>query len=527
MYEFGMGLIYFFIHTNVMEDVTMKTKILVCLMLASLLAVWGCSNDPKLNSPNLEPESKGETSLQKTGCDSCKIDDFKPLLENIAKYIAKNHVEIVEGVRDVLLEKTKVLEDIFPQSPFETSVIGVDGTPYEIGIEFSRRSTLNDEPLRIAIDPDRFYPNESKYPAFRFDRYEDKINIEEIDKRKDTRLSFPLAFVTLEDRSEISWDEMKAKSKIFNEYGLTGNITDVLNKTGKGEDSNTLNSSYPSYLNIQKIRLNIELDGATNEEFEIYIREGSGFGDPVFKNTTHKFDGHSREDARGHLVYYPDVNNKNTDYYCNVSLWPLSGVTPISLAMIEDDCSGGKYAKGIENSGEVTITYHQEYRHSTGTIVTNVDRKHESYPGCFLDPDDIYKSGMFSEFTKDNAPRSLTQFSLDDLSIKLIRVDDVSPSPSVLDAPVISGSFSNGHPKISWSAVTHADGYKVFRAVGSSTGSYTQIATTGSTNYVDTELDQYDHGTKTYVYYKVKAYNSSGDSGYSNIIQFTVNEFLY
>ena len=102
-------------------------------------------------------------------------------------------------------------------------------------------------------------------------------------------------------------------------------------------------------------------------------------------------------------------------------------------------------------------------------------------------------------------------------------INTITVSNQIPSAPTISGSISNGHPKISWSSVQLAQGYKIFRAFDLSSGTYYQIATTTSTNYVDTSQDIYaGTGTKRYVFYKIKAYNGAGDSSFSNIIQFTV-----
>jgi hypothetical protein len=84
-------------------------------------------------------------------------------------------------------------------------------------------------------------------------------------------------------------------------------------------------------------------------------------------------------------------------------------------------------------------------------------------------------------------------------------------------APVISQTWENNHPKVYWSAVSGAAGYKIYRDGG-------QIATTSSLYYVDnTKVPYTPPNTKVTVYYKVKAYNPGGNSGFSNEVYFFVS----
>lgn len=101
------------------------------------------------------------------------------------------------------------------------------------------------------------------------------------------------------------------------------------------------------------------------------------------------------------------------------------------------------------------------------------------------------------------------------------------PPPTPPAAPFINTAIYQNHPQIYWNAVSGATGYKIYRAYGSATGSYVLIATITATSYTDTGHTIYSGiGAKVYVYYKVKAYNSGGDSPYSNYRQFTCNSDL-
>ena len=83
-------------------------------------------------------------------------------------------------------------------------------------------------------------------------------------------------------------------------------------------------------------------------------------------------------------------------------------------------------------------------------------------------------------------------------------------------APTVTMTHSDsGKPKLTWSAVSGATSYRVYRSESRGTG-YGLLGTTTSTSYVNTGAAV----GKTY-YYRVKAVNSAGTSGYSNIVSGT------
>ncbi len=107
-------------------------------------------------------------------------------------------------------------------------------------------------------------------------------------------------------------------------------------------------------------------------------------------------------------------------------------------------------------------------------------------------------------------------------------LDPIPPST----APTINSTWENNHPKIYWNAVTGATGYKIYKSEGSSSNPYSLQATTSSTSYVDGSEISFascsgSNCNKVLVYYKVKAYNSGGDSPYSNIKQFAVGHVIF
>lgn len=63
---------------------------------------------------------------------------------------------------------------------------------------------------------------------------------------------------------------------------------------------------------------------------------------------------------------------------------------------------------------------------------------------------------------------------------------------------------------VSWNPVENATGYEVWRSVGSSSGTYSLIATTANTSYTDSP-------ERGWNYYKIKATNSNYTSGFSEM----------
>ena len=89
--------------------------------------------------------------------------------------------------------------------------------------------------------------------------------------------------------------------------------------------------------------------------------------------------------------------------------------------------------------------------------------------------------------------------------------DPNAPLPPA--APTVTCSnAASGKPKLTWNAVSGAASYRVFRSESRGSG-YSLLGTTTSTSYTNTGAA----AGKTY-YYRVKAVNSVGTSGYSNIV---------
>jgi hypothetical protein len=73
-----------------------------------------------------------------------QFDEFKPLFEEVAQYIAGKQATISRQIMREQKDKTFVLSELFPEKSDIVSQIGSDGTPYEIGLNSAPvpRSTI-------------------------------------------------------------------------------------------------------------------------------------------------------------------------------------------------------------------------------------------------------------------------------------------------------------------------------------------------------------------------------------------------
>ena len=94
---------------------------------------------------------------------------------------------------------------------------------------------------------------------------------------------------------------------------------------------------------------------------------------------------------------------------------------------------------------------------------------------------------------------------------KTVNVTVKPPIPSTPSAPDASDGTYSDRVRISWSSVSGATTYKIYRCTNSSTSSCSYIASDSSSPYND-----YGGNSGTIYYYRIKASNSAGDSGYSD-----------
>ncbi|WP_425806420.1 cell wall-binding repeat-containing protein [Desulfitobacterium sp. Sab5] len=90
-----------------------------------------------------------------------------------------------------------------------------------------------------------------------------------------------------------------------------------------------------------------------------------------------------------------------------------------------------------------------------------------------------------------------------------------SNETSLIPTNLVATSLSSSQVYLTWSIVSNATSYNIYRATSYS-GTYTNIGTVNTSNYTDTYLPS----GVTY-YYKVQAVNSTGTSAYSDIVSVT------
>ncbi len=351
-----------------------------------------------------------------------EFQEIAGTLEEMAQYVAQNEHLLSGYLAGEMTKGPVVISDLGLKDRFPASVYDAEGRVYEIALETFAGSKLDSgEPLRVALDPDRFYPEASTLPAYVFDKSQNKVIVENISESEapNKTLPFALVFVTLEDRTEIPWSKLITESRIFQEYQLSAPDAPV----AKGSQSTILGSSSTSYLCVTKIRLSTDKDTGlfnASEEFEIYIREGTGSSNYYRATTSHKFDGKTRSDAAGRLVKYPDINYINTTYVMAspIALWPLSNTTPISIAPIEDDDKGGEH-RNWAFPNVLFKTIDEDYHRPTNSSRFNVRWGFllVGIGGAFNNNDDIYENGTFSEWTISNTPSSEVSIQLGDVQI--------------------------------------------------------------------------------------------------------------
>jgi len=111
-----------------------------------------------------------------------------------------------------------------------------------------------------------------------------------------------------------------------------------------------------------------------------------------------------------------------------------------------------------------------------------------------------------------------------DLSMCRLEFDKALPTIPLAPSNLIITNASSTQINLNWTDnSTNETGFKIERSTISSTSGFSQITTVaaGGTSYNNTGLNS---GT-TY-YYRVRAYNTAGDSGYSNVVSATTTQAI-
>ncbi|MDL1876181.1 hypothetical protein FBQ85_13560 [Cytophagia bacterium CHB2] len=396
----------------------MRTLVLILL---SGLAMTACQKDSDFT---LDPNATSGAALQAT-----KTSNLEGDLQEIAQYLAQNEGALAARFNGDMKRAPAALADLRLQKHFPAR-LDSDGRIYEVEVEACRgSSSANSQALRVALDPDRFYGDEPAFPAYVFDREQKTVKVENIVKAeaKQKGLPFPLALVSVQDRTESAWPKVIKDSRVFKELERAAAAA-----RANGGNPASHGGQAQHYLAVTKVRVHDDRDDFGFEEFEIFIREGNGPEDHVQPVTTHLFNGGRRRDAAGRLVFYADVNLIDTTYVLEspIALWPLSDSMPIAIVPMEDDCAAGEH-RNSAFPGIQHITMQEEYDRPSQSMRNNVGYSFLlTGRGCGFwgtNDDDIYKRGPFRGWTVGNTPAEEISINLGDVQLWVKRLTVQAP----------------------------------------------------------------------------------------------------
>lgn len=155
-------------------------------------------------------------------------------------------------------------------------------------------------------------------------------------------------------------------------------------------------ASVGKYVVVNQIKLKTKCDNS-DDEFELYVTEENY---NINQSTSWKFDGKTRNDAKGNNLTFKDVNGKSTyTMASDIYLYNLTGVT-VRMAAIEDDDDPGVIDRG-SGSGTTTQSI-KHYRVSTNTNMTNDWIFNKTGTSLFSDNDDFYLQSGVDKINETN-----------------------------------------------------------------------------------------------------------------------------
>ncbi len=383
-------------------------KTLIFLLLAGL-ALLGCQKDSGtlVNAP-AEPQPAA----------SQYTDDLAGTLQEVAQSLVGQRNWLPPSLLQVMRRKPVAISRL--NLPLVAQVEH-DGRTYELALEACLKARFGgDESLRVAPWLEGHCTDQATLTAYRWDAGRNEVMSEQIATADlEQGVPYPLLLLTLQDRTEMPFDEVRGGSRIFREH------ESALAKASQAAGGEI---RVVPYLALTRVRLHVAYDGFSLEEFEMYVKEGDGAEDFFQSKTIHLFNGVWRKDAAGQTVYYPDVNLIDTTYVFPkpIALWPLSSSIPITIAPLEDDCIAGEDRNYVYPNVYMKNTT-QEYHHATATLLANTRHGYRlAGPGCifliFPDNDDTYSRGTFSGWTAGNTPDHEVSVDLGDLEIGVRKI---------------------------------------------------------------------------------------------------------
>jgi fibronectin type 3 domain-containing protein len=212
-------------------------------------------------------------------------------------------------------------------------------------------------------------------------------------------------------------------------------------------------------------------------------------------------------------AFYTDTElTSNTTYYYKVSAYNsvgeggqssyTSATTPVGVPI--------GVTASVQSSSSINISWEPE----SGVSGYNVYR---------ADSSDGYYSSITStnstSYTNTGLASNTTYYYKVSVGYGGSSQSDYVSATTYVNAPtgVTATAQSSDSISVSWSSVSGATGYYVYRA-DSSGGSYSELASTSDASYTDTDLT-----SNTTYYYKVSAYNSVGEGGQSSSVSATTS----
>lgn len=278
--------------------------------------------------------------------------------------------------------------------------------------------------------------------------------------------------------ASLSWDKVDnaiGYYLYYSQYSTSGfqKVGGSISELTKLTDAHNGNNYYyvTAYSSIE--------ESSPSEIIRIYVESSASAGD--WDN-----QGSGHEETKPDVPTGVSASNQGSSSSPVVRItWnAVSGAT--AYRVYRSSSASGGYSK----IGDVTSTYFNDSSPMSGYNyykVTAVNSHGESGYSSYAVFHWNSSGGGGNEGSKPSAPTGLTATN---------QGNNVSPIVH-----------------LSWNAVSNATGYRVYRSSSASSG-YSQLSSTSSTSYNDT------YPSSGYNYYKVTAYNSAGESGYSSYTVF-------